>query len=118
MRGRKTSLVVVLSDSERNELESWLRSTTLRAGLVRRARIVLLCAAGHSLSEIARRVGITRKIVRRWIERFLKKRLAGLPDKSGRGRRPVFSPRSRTTPGQAGLRDARPPGPVALPMGL
>ena len=50
MRGRKSPLVVILPVAERQELERWLRSTTLPAGLVRRARAVLLVAEGHSLS--------------------------------------------------------------------
>jgi hypothetical protein len=99
MRGRKSPLVVILTVAERQELERWLRSTTLPAGLVRRARAVLLVAEGHSLSETAQLIGFSRKIVRRWVARFLKKRLDGLEDKSGRGRKPVFSPRSSLAPG-------------------
>lgn len=118
MRGRKSSLVVRLTDSERAELESWLRSTTMRAGWVRRARIVLLVAERQSISETARRVGVTRKIVQRWVSRFIKKRLAGLHDKSGRGRKPVFSPLRGTPPGPLGLPDARPGRSLALPVGL
>lgn len=103
MRGRKSPLAVTLTEAERRELEHWLRSTTLRAGLVRRARAILLVAEGSSLSETARRVGLTRKRVRHWLSRFIKKRISGLYDQSGRGRKPVFSPRSRTASGQAGL---------------
>jgi transposase len=71
-----------------------------------RARIVVLLADGHSLSSIARQVGKTRKIVRKWGERFVKKRLDGLADKPGRGREPVFSPGSRHASGEARMRAA------------
>lgn len=92
MRGRKSPLVVTLTSAERDELQTWLRNRNMRAGMVRRARAVLLVASGKSLSETARIVGLTRKMVRQWVSRFIKKRLHGLGDKSGRGRKPVFPP--------------------------
>jgi len=91
-RGRKSSLIVNLTDEEREELISWQRSTTMRAGPVRRGRIILLREQGHSISEIARLVGIRRRFADMWIQRFLEKRIDGLADKTGRGRKPAFSP--------------------------
>jgi hypothetical protein len=41
MRGRKTSLRVILTSEERNELERRLRWTTTRVGLARRCRVIL-----------------------------------------------------------------------------
>lgn len=96
--------MVTLSTEERAQLEHWTRSTTIRAGQARRARIVLLRADGCSLSEVARRVGVIRCVIYKWIKRFLKKGIAGLADKRGRGRKGVFSPGSRCPPGEAGLR--------------
>ncbi len=103
-RGRKSPYVMFLSPAERAELEHWQRSTTIQAGLAKRAQIVLLRAEGLALSEIARRLAVGRRIVRTWLQRFINKRMAGLADKPGRGRQPVFSPRSRRASGQAGLR--------------
>ena len=103
MRGRKSSLVVTLTETERRELERWQRSSKMRMGLVRRARALLLVADGKSLSQTAQVVGLTRKIVRRWVERFLKSGIAGLQDRPGRGRKPAFPPRSSAPPGQVGL---------------
>lgn len=103
MRGRKSSLVVTLDETERRELERWQRSSKMRVGLVRRARALLLVAGGKSLSQTAQVVGLTRKIVRRWVERFLKRGIAGLQDRSGRGRKPAFPPRSGAPLGQVGL---------------
>ncbi len=94
MRGRKSPLVVHLTDEEQDELTRWLRTTTMPAGKVRRARAVLLVSEGRTLAETARLVGYTRKIVRRWVSRFLAERLKGLNDKDGRGGKPVFPPRS------------------------
>jgi hypothetical protein len=51
MRGRKSSLKIVLSHSERTALEHVTRSTSVAAGLARRARIVLLVTDGAALSD-------------------------------------------------------------------
>ena len=91
MRGRKTALRIDLTPEERTELERQVRCTTLPAGLVRRARIILGVASGLPLIEVSRRVGITEKHVRKWTLRFNAKRLEGLKDQPGRGRKPVFS---------------------------
>lgn len=102
-RGRKSPFVIFLAPAERAELEHWQRSTTIQAGLARRAKVILLRADGLPLSEIARRLGMGRRIVRTWLLRFINKRTAGLADKHGRGRQPVFSPRGRRASGQTGL---------------
>jgi DNA-binding NarL/FixJ family response regulator len=102
-RGRKSPYVIFLAPAERAELEHWQRSTTIQAGLARRAKIILLRADGLALSEIARRLAVGRRIVRKWLQRFLNKRIPGLWDKPGRGREPVFSPRRRGPSGQTGL---------------
>ncbi|HEX5907240.1 MAG TPA: helix-turn-helix domain-containing protein, partial [Propionibacteriaceae bacterium] len=45
---------------DRELLESWTRSSSIRAGLAQRARILLLAADGASNTEIADRVGVSR----------------------------------------------------------
>ena len=42
---------------DREVLESWLRSPSMPAGVVTRARIVLLAADGVGTNEICRRAG-------------------------------------------------------------
>jgi Helix-turn-helix domain len=103
-RGRKSPSTIVLAATERAELEHWQRSTTIQAGLARRAKIILLRADGLPLAEIARRLGMGRRIVRTWLQRFIHKRIPGLSDKPGRGRQPVFSPHRGRPSGQDGLR--------------
>lgn len=105
-RGRRSSLVIRLTEDERAELERVLRSTKVRAGLARRARVVLLRAEGKSISHVARQVDLSRRLVYKWIGRYLKKGLRGLGDKPGRGRKPVFPPRGRGASRQARLRKA------------
>jgi hypothetical protein len=84
-RGRKTSLTITLTPEERQTLLAWQRSTTIRIGLLRRARIILLLAAGVSITDIAAMVGINRRYVYKWAWRFLEQRVEGLADKPGRG---------------------------------
>jgi hypothetical protein len=93
MRGRKTSLHVVLTPEERDSLEHRLRCPTTSLGLARRCRAILGVADGLPLVQVARLVDLTEKHVRKWVQRFLKGRLDGLRDRPGRGRKPVFSPR-------------------------
>jgi hypothetical protein len=104
MRGRKTSLRVVLTTEERIQLEQRLRSTTTPLGLARRCRAILEVADGSPLAHVARLVDLTEKHVRKWVQRFLTERLDGLRDRPGRGRKPVFSPRGRDARGEARLR--------------
>ena len=87
--GPKTSLSIALTDDCRRELRSWQRSTTISAGLARRARIILLLSSGTSVSDVSRTVGIERPHVYKWARRFIQKGLHGLRDKPGRGRKPA-----------------------------
>lgn len=72
---------VFLAPEEREALERMLRSRTAAVACVRRARIILLLAQGRSISEIARTIGIERRIVRKWGRRFHELRLNGLREK-------------------------------------
>ena len=65
MRGRKTSLHVVLTAEERDQLEQRLRCTTTSLGLARRCRAILGVADGLPLVELARLVDLTEKHVRK-----------------------------------------------------
>src|SRR5712692_5461999 len=84
---------LVLSDAEQEALEHLVRATTTAHGVARRARMVLLVAAGHSISETARRVETQRWLVGQWVRRFQTDRLNGLNDRPRSGRPPVFPPR-------------------------
>ena len=92
MRGRKTSIVILLTDQEQAQLQRIARSTALPAGLVTRSRAVLGVAEGQPILHVARDVGMTERHVRQWARRFIDQRLAGLNDRPGRGRKPSFSP--------------------------
>ena len=62
------------------------RSTTLAAGLVTRARVVLLAADGVANYEIAERVGVSRPTVNLWRSRYTASGIAGLADAPRPGR--------------------------------
>jgi transposase len=76
-------------ERDRETLVSWTRSSSMRAGLARRARIVLLAGEGVPNVEIAERVGVSRPTVNLWRDRYATGGLAGLRDepRSGRPRR-------------------------------
>src|SRR6476646_7203371 len=80
--------VPVVSESDRKVLESWLRSTSVSAGLARRARIVLLAADGVGTNEIVDKTGSTRPTVTAWRNRYIAEGLAGLDDRPRKGRAP------------------------------
>ena len=86
-RGRKTSLSIRLTPEERHTLLSWQRSTTIPAGRARRGRIILQLADGMPISHIATTVGISRRFIYKWAQRFMQYGLDGLTDKPGRGHR-------------------------------
>jgi transposase len=67
-----------LSCSDREELERRSRSQSLRAGDVRKARLLLLLADGQSYSEIQRLLECSSAYINRWKKRFESEGLAGL----------------------------------------
>jgi len=71
---------LVLTGDERCTLENWVRRRRTAQGLALRARIVLACAQGGSNVAVAARLGVNRGTVSKWRARFLRDRLAGLPD--------------------------------------
>ena len=102
-RGRRTTLVIELTAEEQRELHSWQRSTTIRAGLARRGRIILLLARKHSVSEVCRMLPIARRHVYKWAERVLRDRIDGLAAKPGRGRKAFRPAGGGGASGQDGL---------------
>ena len=89
VQGRKTALTIRLTPTERQTLLAWQQATTVSAGVARRARMIVLRADGMTITDIAATVGISRRFVYKWVQRFLQEGLAGLADKPGRGARHV-----------------------------
>ena len=76
----------MLREGDREELSRLTRSSSVRAGLAQRARIVLLAAEGMSNTAIADLVGTSRPTVIGWRERYQAKGIAGLDDEQRPGR--------------------------------
>jgi DNA invertase Pin-like site-specific DNA recombinase len=97
-RRRKTALMLHLTPAERQTLHAWQRATTIPMGLARRGRIILLLADGMTITAITKTVGISRRFVYRWVQRFLEQGVEGLADKPGRGGRRGLRPPAVSAP--------------------
>lgn len=106
MRGRKSALRVVLDEPARTELTGWLRAQKTPVGLAKRAWAIMLVAQGQGFAGAGRQVGMAERHVRKWALRFAREGTRGLFDGKRPGRPPVFSPRSRASSGEDGLRIA------------
>jgi transposase len=79
---------LVLREGDRSRLEALTRSSSVRAGLAQRARIVLLAADGLANAEIARRTGTSRPTVVGWRDRYESGGVRALEDLPRSGRPP------------------------------
>lgn len=77
---------VVLDNEVRVELEKRARSQTLAVRTVKRAQMILLCAEGVPLRQIAKQVSISEHQVTMWRRRFLAEGVDGLADRQRPGR--------------------------------
>jgi transposase len=92
----RSAAPILLSDPERNTLQTWARSRTQPQRLVQRAQIILLAAEGVESQNIAVRLRVSRPTVQLWRERFLALRTSGLEKDSPRpGRLPPISDAKR-----------------------
>lgn len=80
---------IELTESEREQLLTLVRSGLTSVRLVMRARIVLLSAEGWQSKDIAVELGIGRVQVSRWRERYSESRLSGIERDLPRGAPPV-----------------------------
>lgn len=89
--GRK-STVIELTSADREYLELQTRARTIQAQTVNRARILLLKADGHSIDDIADKVGMNRKSVMLCLSKFKEGGIENaLFDAPGRGRNPEIT---------------------------
>jgi transposase len=75
-----------IRDKDRPTLVSWMRSPGVKAGLARRARIVLLAGEGVPNTDIAARVGVSRPTVNLWRDRYATGGISALVDEPRSGR--------------------------------
>jgi transposase len=81
---------VRLKPKDRKVLEARCRAPTTAQRDVKRARIVLLAAAGRSTRSIAADVGVQPRIVSKWRRRFAERGLAGLKDEPRATKKPIY----------------------------
>jgi len=94
----RPNTALMISQLERSQLRSIVRSRSLPHSLVRRAQIVLLSAAGTANREVARRCGVSAPVVSLWRQRYQQRGIAGLHAELRPGR-----PRSHSDEQVAGL---------------
>lgn len=82
-----------LSKDDRAVLASMLRSTTIPAGLVRRAQVILALADGDSYATIGARLGVTDTYIARWKQRVVDGGLPALGDLPRSGRPDRLDPK-------------------------
>jgi transposase len=90
-----SATVITLSPAERTQLETLCRSTKSEVRMRRRARIVLLAAAGTATREISRQIGCTIGTASKWRVRYARERFAGLSKIGDRGAEPKYGAEHR-----------------------
>jgi transposase len=91
MAGGRPKQPLIVTDEERQKLQTWARRPKSTQQLALRARIVLDCAEGHSNTDVAEHLGCSMPTVGKWRKRFVQRRLEGLTDEPRPG-----APRSIT----------------------
>jgi len=86
---------VSLDEEDRVELMRRVNAATSTQRDSARARIILACAQGGSLEEIAERQKVHPSTVQRWRSRFVHNGLKGLEDKPRAGHTPTYGPVTR-----------------------
>jgi len=87
----KIASAVVLSEADRNQLESWVRAQFTPQQVALRSRILLMAAEGKQDLEIADELSVNRHTPALWRKRFLTQGLDGVWEvQPGRGRKPLY----------------------------
>src|SRR5881275_2030265 len=82
----RPNTALVISESEKSQLQSLVRSRSMPHSLVRRAKIVLLSADGGSNRAVATQCGVSAPVVSLWRSRYQRDGLAGLHSELRPGR--------------------------------
>lgn len=83
----RKAVQIQLTEKESATLEKWSRGRSTPVRLMIRSKIVLLAAKENQNKEIALELGVSRKMVGLWRNRFSDKRLAGIQKDAPRGGR-------------------------------
>jgi transposase len=80
MRTGRPKQSLILTEEERERLQSLAHRSRTQPALARRARVVLACAEGLDTKTVASKLRCWRGMVGQWRARFLEARLEGLSD--------------------------------------
>jgi transposase len=80
MRTGRPKQPLILTEEERDRLQSLAHRARSQPLLARRARVVLACGEGLDNQSVARKVRVSLGMVGKWRARFVKARLEGLDD--------------------------------------
>ena len=80
MRTGRPKQPLILTDEERDRLQSLAHRARSQSLLARRARVVLACAEGLDNQAVAKKLRCSKGMVGKWRSRFLQARLEGLYD--------------------------------------
>ena len=80
MRTGRPKAALMLTNDERERLDSLAHRSRSSPASARRARIILACAEGSDGKVVARRLHVTPATVSKWRGRFVRDRLDGLYD--------------------------------------
>jgi len=80
MRTGRPKQPLILTDEERERLQSLAHRARSQSLLARRARVVLACAEGLDNQAVAKKLRCSKGMVGKWRSRFLQARLEGLYD--------------------------------------
>ena len=89
----RSATPLAISEDQQNQIQQWLAAMGTPQQVALRCRIVMAASQGESEAAIASELGINRKTVRLWRERFSQEGLKGLWEvASGRGRKATYGP--------------------------
>ena len=86
-----------LKEEEQKELKRVVKATSERVDTVKRAKALLVVAAGATLTKASQEAGLSREAVAQMVKRFNQRGLAVLEIAAGRGRKSRYTrkPRAR-----------------------
>jgi len=86
MRGPKSPIKITLKDDERSKLIKLLECNNTSSRFAKRINTILMIADGQAIQHISDSIGLQRRIIREWGQRFIEKRIDGLFDTPRPGR--------------------------------
>jgi transposase len=86
----KKAPLLTCTEDDRATLDRWTRSRTIEARLVERAKIIMKCIEGQSVSQIAKDLKIRPNTAINWRRRFRQSGIAGLHDLPRSGKPPLY----------------------------